>query len=76
MSKPIHVLPVRRNLSLTREAFAAKYYLPVKTLEAWERPPRRGNGYMMAAAVRNYLHLIMLQPRLIAQMLADDPPPE
>ena len=63
---PTHV--IRMKLGLTREEFAARYHIPLATIEDWESHRSEPDD-----AARAYLKVIAKQPDMVAQALADTP---
>ena len=57
----VDIAAVRRNLRLSQAGFAARYALPMKSLENWERGTRQPTG-----PARAYLAAIAFAPEAVA----------
>jgi putative transcriptional regulator len=61
----VDVLRIRRNMGLTREAFALRFGLSLGTVRDWEQRKRRPEG-----AARVLLAVIEKEPEAVARALA------
>jgi putative transcriptional regulator len=61
----IDVLKIRRNMGLTREAFAMRFGLQLGTVRDWEQRKRRPEG-----AARVLLAVIETEPEAVTRALA------
>jgi len=61
----IDVLKIRRNMGLTREAFAMRFGLQLGTVRDWEQRKRRPEG-----AARVLLTVIAAEPKAVMRALA------
>ena len=61
---------IRRALGLTQEEFAARYHIPIATLQDWEEGRAEPDD-----AARAYLTVIAREPEMVRQALASAPRP-
>ena len=61
-----NVKRLRESLSMTQEAFAAAYRIPVGTLRDWEQGRKRPD-----APARAYLMVIARNPKVVADLLGE-----
>lgn len=67
---PLHpVTALRQTLGLRREEFAARYRIPIDTVEAWERGTAEPD-----AVGRALLALIEADPEAVGRMLSETTP--
>jgi putative transcriptional regulator len=66
MTKLVNVKKLRMRLSLTQEAFASTYRIPLGTLRDWEQRRKHPD-----APARAYLTVIAASPDAVAAMLND-----
>ncbi len=62
----VNVKKLRERLSLTQEAFAAAYRIPIGTLRDWEQRRK-----LPDAPARAYLTVIARNPQAVAELLAE-----
>ena len=63
--EPVNVRQVRASTKLTRQRFAAKYGLDVRTVEQWEQGRRKPDK-----STETYLRLIEREPEKVAEMVS------
>lgn len=68
MRRVAFVKHLRFKFMLTREEFAARYHIPLATLEDWEAHRSEPDE-----AARAYLKVIAKQPDMVAQALEENP---